>query len=124
MIGLNDYQKSIKIKTHLREADVSYETIFIIWTAIGSFIIITKLILFSPKKLPAVITNDRPYSLIENSFPLKLCQKQKKVTVEKSASTNVNRKEHTSFLALFKDIKLWLIWIAFNAFSLRLGKFK
>ena len=105
----------------MREAEVSYESIFIIWTSVGSFLIIAKLILFSPKKLPAVISTEQPYSLIENSVPLRLCHKNKDASDGKSASQEIRSRE-TSFLTLFKDPKLWLIWIAFNAFSLRLGK--
>ena len=50
-----------------------YEIIFIIWAAMGSFIVLTKLILFSPKQLPEVISEEKPYSLFEHSMPLQLC---------------------------------------------------
>ena len=105
----------------MREADFEYETIFIIWTAVGSFLVLVKLILFSPKKLPQVITADKPYSLIENSVPLRLCYTKDTIN-EKSESQNVSKRDSPSFLMLFKDVKLWLLWVAYNAFSLRMGR--
>ena len=105
----------------MREADFEYETIFIIWTAVGSFLVLVKLILFSPKKLPQVITAEKPYSLIENSVPLRLCYTKDTIN-EKSESQNVSKRDSPSFLMLFKDVKLWLLWVAYNAFSLRMGR--
>ena len=105
----------------MREVDFEFETIFIIWTAAGSFIILVKLILFSPKKLPAVINAENPYSLMKNSVPLRLCYK-KDITDEKLDPHNASKRESPSFLFLFKDVKLWLLWVAYNAFSLRMGK--
>ena len=106
----------------MREADFEYETIFVIWTAAGAFIILVKLILFSPKKLPAVINAEKPYSLMENSVPLRLCYKKDSID-EKSDLHNVAQRDSPSFINLFKDVKLWLLWIAYNAFSLRMGMF-
>ena len=107
----------------MREVDFEFETIFIIWTAAGSFIVLVKLILFSPKKLPAVINAENPYSLMKNSVPLRLCYRMKNdITDEKLDPHNASKRESPSFLFLFKDVKLWLLWVAYNAFSLRMGK--
>ena len=39
----------------------------------GSFIVLTKLILFSPKQLPEIISEEKPYSLFKHSMPIQLC---------------------------------------------------
>ena len=109
----------------MRENDLDYEIIFIIWAAMGSFIILTKLILFSPHELPEIITEENPYSLMEHSVPLKLCCQKTPKDEIKTADTLVPDApiavQKSSPLVLFKDVKFYVIWVAHSVFVLRLG---
>ena len=110
----------------MRENELDYEIIFIIWAAMGSFIILTKLILFSPHELPEIITEEKTYSLMEHSVPLKLCCQKAPEDVRKTEEIIVADApiavQKTSPLVLFKDVKFYVIWVAHSVFVLRLGK--
>ena len=82
----------------MRENDLDYEIIFIIWAAMGSFII----------------------------FSLKLCcqkmTKDETKTEEIIVADAPIAVQKTSPLVLFKDVKFYVIWVAHSVFVLRLGK--
>ena len=105
-----------------------YEIIFIIWAAMGSFIVLTKLILFSPNQLPEIITEEKPYSLMENSLPLQLCCKQTPKNIAEPKNEDIDLPDVTTSiqksnpLTLFKDVKFYVIWVSHSVFVLRLGK--
>ena len=91
----------------------------------GSFIILAKLILFSPHELPEIITEEKPYSLMEHSVPLKLCcqktSKDETKTEEIIVGDAPIAVQKSSPLVLFKDVKFYVIWVAHSVFVLRLG---
>ena len=91
----------------------------------GSFIILTKLILFSPNELPEIITEEIPYSLMEHSVPLQLCCKKTTEDIFKTEEIVIDAPiavQKSSPLVLFKDIKFYVVWVAHSVFVLRLGK--
>jgi len=91
----------------------------------GSFIILTKLIFFSPNDLPEIITEEISYSLMEHSVPLQLCCKKTTEDISKTEEIVIDAPiavQKSSPLVLFKDIKFYVIWVAHSVFVLRLGK--
>ena len=124
-------------------ATLNYESIFIIWLALGSIVAIAKVILFSPKRLQENITVkgskrveftfkglvlkklrdpllvDEPYSLFENSQPLQCCFKKTENSID--YDTGIDGGPKANPLLLFRDIKFYFIIIAHTAFNLRLG---
>ena len=82
-----------------------------------------KLILWTPVRVPLKISEGDGYSLLRNSVPFKLCQKESNEKKSSDKTTNsVNVNESSSPLSLLKDITFWFVLFAYAAFCLRLRK--